>query len=71
MREQIIKLLHETPFHPFAVEVATDVVYTIPTRDHVLVTAKLLVIADDQGTFDAIPFSHIRRISYREDAVAA
>jgi hypothetical protein len=70
MREQIIKLLNEVPFHPFAVDVASDVVYSIPTRDHVLVTGKLLVIADDAGTFDAIPFDHIRRISFRESAAA-
>jgi hypothetical protein len=36
----------------------------------VLVTGELLVIADDAGTFDAIPFDHSRRISFRESTVA-
>lgn len=68
MREQIIKLLNKIPFHPFAVDVASDVVYSIPTRYHVLVTGKLLVIAAAAGTFDAVSFDHIRRIFFRESA---
>lgn len=70
MREQIVKLLQSTPFVPFAVDVADNVAYSIPTPDHVLAAQKLLVIEDDNGLIDVIPYTRIRRISYREPAAA-
>jgi len=64
MKEQIVKLLHSNPFLPFTVEVAEDVAYSIPTRDHVLAGKNLLVIEDDNGYVDLIPYSHIRRVRH-------
>ena len=64
MREQILKLLHKIPFQPFSVDVAADVAYSIPTPDHVLAAKNVLVIEDDGGLVDVIPYSHIRRISF-------
>ena len=63
MREQILKLLHKIPFQPFSVDV-TDVAYSIPTPDHVLAAKNVLVIEDDAGLVDVIPYAHIRRISF-------
>jgi len=71
VREQIQKLRHGMPFLPFAVEVSTDAVYAIPTRDHVLAAPALLFVLADDGTVDAVPYSHIRRISFDETALAA
>jgi hypothetical protein len=64
MRDQILKLLQKIPFQPFSVDVAEDVAYSIPTRDHVLAAKKVLVIEDDGGLVDVIPYTHIRRISF-------
>jgi hypothetical protein len=64
MRDQILKLVHQTPFQPFSVDVASDVAYSIPTPDHVLAAKKVLVIEDDSGLVDVIPYPHIRRISF-------
>ena len=64
MKEQIIKLLHSNPFQPFSVEVAEDVAYAIPTRDHVLAGKNVLVIEDDSGYVDLIPYDHIRRVRH-------
>ena len=49
MREQIEKLLHARPFQAFAVDVAEDVAYSIPTNDHVWLGKKVLGIEDDDG----------------------
>jgi hypothetical protein len=68
MREQILKLLHKFPFQPFSVDVAEDVAYSIPTPDHVLAAKKVLVIEDDAGLVDVIPYSHIRRISFASES---
>ncbi len=64
IREQVLKLLHQIPFQPFSADVAADVAYAIPTPDHVLAAKKVLVIEDDGGFVDVIPYSHIRRISF-------
>ena len=64
MKEQILKLLHSNPFLPFSVEVAEDVAYAIPTRDHVLAGRNVLVIEDDSGYVDLIPYAHIRRVRH-------
>jgi hypothetical protein len=64
MREQLIKLLHKIPFQPFSVDVAEDVAYSIPIPDHVLAAKNVLVIEDDSGLVDVIPYAHIRRISF-------
>lgn len=68
MRDQILKLLHKIPFQPFSVDIAADVAYSIPTPDHVLAAKNVLVIEDDGGLVDMIPYSHIRRISFAATA---
>lgn len=64
MREQILKLLADQPFVPFVVDVAEDVAYAIPTRDHVWAGRFALVIEDDRGYVDIIPYRHIRRLRH-------
>jgi len=64
MREQILKLLHPNPFQSFAVEVAEDLAYSIPTNDHVWPAKNVLVIEDDNGYVDIIPYAHIRRVCH-------
>jgi len=46
------------------VDIAADVAYSIPTPDHVLAGKNVLVIEDDSGLVDMIPYAHIRRISF-------
>ena len=70
MREQILKLLHKIPFQPFSVDIAEDVAYAIPTPDHVLAAKNVLVIVDDRGLVDVIPYTHIRRISFASPSPA-
>ena len=67
MREQIQKLLHAIPFRPFSVDVDPDLAYAIPTPDHVLAAKGVLVVEDDSGLVDVIPYNHIRRISFRSE----
>ena len=67
MRDQIKKLLHATPFQAFAVDVAQDVAYSIPTPDHASTLPSFLVIEDDKGCADLIPYSHIRRLSIKRE----
>jgi hypothetical protein len=64
MKEEIRRLLQATPFTPFAVDVAPDIAYSIATSDH----ANALVIIDDHGYIDLIPFSHIHRVRYLAEA---
>ena len=45
-------------------DVAPDVAYSIPTPDHVLAAKNVLVIEDDAGLVDVIPYAHTRRISF-------
>jgi hypothetical protein len=66
MREQIQKLLQARPFGSFAVEVAEDLAYSIPTSDHVFLGKKVLGVEDDEGAIDLIPYEHIRRIRYKQ-----
>jgi hypothetical protein len=69
VRDQIQKLLHKVPFAPFSVDVAPDIGYAIPTPDHVLAAKNVLVIEDDSGSVDVIPYGHIRRISFNQERV--
>lgn len=68
MKEQIEKLLHATPFVPFILEVADEVVYPIATADHALLGGKLIGIADDDGLIDLVPYRHIRRLRTKLEA---
>ena len=68
MKEEIRRLLQATPFTPFAVDVAPDIAYSIATSDHANATGNALVIIDDHGYIDLIPFSHIRRVRYPAEA---
>lgn len=65
MREQVQKLLHAVPFQPFAVDVAPDVAYSIPTPDHVLLGKNVLVIEDDSGYVGIVDYKHIRRLTHK------
>jgi hypothetical protein len=56
--------LHKIPFQPFSVDLAADLAYSIPTPEHILAAKNALVIEDDAGFVDVIPYSHIRRISF-------
>jgi hypothetical protein len=49
MRDQIAKLLHARPFRSFAVEVDSDLAYSIPTAEHALLARTVIVIEDDSG----------------------
>ena len=69
VRDQIQKLLHKVPFAPFSVDVAPDIGYAIPTPGHVLAAKNVLVIEDDSGSVDVIPYGHIRRISFNQERV--
>ena len=66
MREQLEKLLKANPFEPFAVELSDTVMYSIPTRDHVLSAKNGLFILGDDELVDFAPWSHVRRLSFRE-----
>jgi len=66
MREQVEKLLRANPFEPFAVEVSDTVMFSIPTRDHVLSAKNGLFILGDDELADFIPWAHIRRLSFRD-----
>jgi len=65
MKEQIQKLLHATPFEPFAVEISDTVMYSIPTRDHVLAAKNGLFVMGDDELVDFISWPHIRRLTLR------
>ena len=67
MREQIQRLLHTRPFKGFAIEVDSDLAYSIPTADHVLLASKAIVIEDDSGWVDIVPYSAIRRIRAQQE----
>jgi hypothetical protein len=62
MRDQIAKLLHARPFRSFAVEVDSDLAYSIPTAEHALLARTAIVIEDDSGYVDIVPYSAIRRL---------
>ncbi|HTD13832.1 MAG TPA: hypothetical protein VK673_01560 [Chthoniobacterales bacterium] len=62
MRDQIAKLLHERPFRSFAVEVDSDLTYSIPTAEYALLARTVIVIEDDSGYVDILPYSAIRRL---------
>lgn len=65
MREQIHALLHAVPFEPFAVEIAEDLSWSIPTSDHALAAKFALVIEDDDGLVHLISYAHVRQIVHR------
>lgn len=65
MREQLHQLLHAIPFEPFAVEVAEDLAWSIPTPDHALAAKSAFVIEDDDGLVHLISYGHIRQIVHK------
>jgi hypothetical protein len=67
MKEQLVKLLNAKPFEGFVVEVAEDCEYSIPTRDHVRAGTNVLVVEDDSGYMDLIPYRHIHRIRHHSN----
>lgn len=69
MREQVEKLLHAMPFEAFAVEVSDTVMYSIPTRDHVLAAKNGLFIMGDDELVDFVSWAHIRRLRFPEAAL--
>jgi len=68
MKDQLQKLIKQVPFAAFAIDVAEDVAYAIPTSDHVLLGKEGVVIMGDDGLFNYIPYTHIRRLTYSETA---
>jgi hypothetical protein len=68
MKEEIQRLLKATPFVPFVVDVAEDLAYSIATHDHANAAGNALVIVDDSGFIDLIPWRHIRRVHYLAEA---
>jgi hypothetical protein len=67
MRDQIAKLLHSRPFRSFAVEVDSDLAYSIPTAEHAFLARAVIVIEDDSGYVDIVPYSAIRRLRVLQD----
>jgi hypothetical protein len=62
MRDRIAKLLHARPFRSFAVEVDSDLAYSIPTAKHALLARTVIVIEDDSSYVNIVPYSAIRRL---------
>ena len=62
MRDQIAKLLHARPFKGFAIEVDSDLTYSIRTAEHAFLARTVMVIEDDSGYVDILPYSAIRRL---------
>lgn len=62
MRDQIVRLLHARLFRSFAIEVDSDLAYSIPTAEHALLARTVIVIEDDSGYIDIVPYSAIRRL---------
>ena len=62
MRDQIAKLLHARPFRSFAIEVDSDLAYSIPTAERALLARTVIVIEDDSGYVDIVPYSAIHRL---------
>ena len=62
MRDQIARLLHARPFRSFAVEIDSDLAYSIPTAEHALLARTVMVIEDASGYVDIVPYSAIRRL---------
>jgi hypothetical protein len=67
MRDRIAKLLHARPFRSFAVEVDSDLAYSIPTAEHAFLARTVIVIEDDSGYVDIVPYSAIRRLRVLQD----
>ena len=67
MRDQIAKLLHARPFRSFAVEVDADLAYSMPTAERTLLARTVIVIEDDSGYVDIVPYSAIRRLRVLEE----
>lgn len=68
MREQIQQSLHAVPFEPFAVEIANDLAWSIPTPDHAMAAKSALVIEDDDGFVHLVSYGHIRQIMHKTKA---
>jgi hypothetical protein len=67
MRDQIAKLLHARPFRSFAVEVDSDLAYSIPRAEYAFLARAVIVIEDDSGYVDIVPYSAIRRLRVLQD----
>jgi hypothetical protein len=67
MRDEISKLLHARPFRSFAVEVGADLAYSIPTAERAFLARTVIVIEDDSGCVDIVPYSAIRRLRFLQE----
>jgi hypothetical protein len=67
MRDRIAKLIQARPFRSFAIEVDSDLAYSIPTAEHALMARTVIVIKDDSGYVDIVPYSAIRRLRVMQD----
>ncbi len=69
MLEEIRNRIKAVPFLPFTVRVADGRSFLVPHSDHILVTAKgLVVIENDQGLLDILPILLISGISTQATA---
>lgn len=67
MRDQIAKLLHARPSKSFAVEVDSDLADSIPTAEHALLARTVIVIEDNSGYVDIVPYSAIRQLRFLQE----
>lgn len=69
MLEELKKWTKAIPFLPFTVHVADGRSFPVPHPDHILVTAKgLVVIEDDVGLVDVLPILLVSGISAQSTA---
>ncbi len=69
MPEELRKRIKAIPFLPLIVHVADGRSFPVPHPDHILVTAKgLVVIEDDAGLLDILPVLLISGISTQSAA---
>ena len=50
------------PFRSFADKVDSDLAYSIPTAEHAFLARTVIVIEDNSGYVDIVPYSEIRRL---------
>ena len=71
MREEISKLVNETPFVPFTIELSSGGQLPVRSRDHIFMgpqKGSLIVVADDRGLYDLLPVLHITALRREQPA---
>ena len=64
------RLVRQTPFVPFVVEMNSGRTIPVRSREHIIVGSRgsLVVIEDNEGPFDMIPILHISALRAKEPA---